>query len=35
MKDAYEILVENLKRRNYLGDLGVDGKIISKCILKK
>jgi hypothetical protein len=30
----YTNLSENLKERNHLGDLGVDGNIILKCVLK-
>jgi hypothetical protein len=33
MRIAFTILIENLKERNHLEHLGVDGKIISKWIL--
>jgi hypothetical protein len=29
MRDSYKILVENLKGREHLGDLGADGRIYS------
>ena len=32
---AYRILVENLKERDHLQDLGIDGRILIKRILKK
>jgi hypothetical protein len=35
MRDSYRILVGNLKGRDHLGDLGIDGRIILKWILKK
>jgi hypothetical protein len=34
MKNVYRIIVENLKRRDQMGDLGVDAMIILKQILK-
>jgi hypothetical protein len=34
-REGYRILVENLKKRNYLEDLGVDRRIILERILKK
>jgi hypothetical protein len=33
-RGAYRILVERPEGRNHLGDPGVDGRIISKWILK-
>jgi hypothetical protein len=34
-RDVYEaFLLGNLKERDYLGDLGIDGRIISKLITK-
>jgi hypothetical protein len=35
MRNAYTILVENLKGRDHSEDLGVDGKIILEWILGK
>jgi hypothetical protein len=35
MRNAYKILSESRKRRDNVEDLGVDGKIISQCILEK
>jgi hypothetical protein len=35
MRSAYKILVRDLKRRNHLRDLGIDGMIILKWILKE
>jgi len=35
MRNAYRILVESLKRRDYSEDLDVDGKIILQWILSK
>jgi hypothetical protein len=35
MKNAYRILVGNLKRREHLEDIGVDEKIILKWIFNK
>jgi hypothetical protein len=35
MKNAYKILIRNLKERDRLGDVGVDGRIILQRILKK
>jgi hypothetical protein len=32
---AYKVLAENLQQRIHLEDLGKDGKIIFRCILKK
>jgi hypothetical protein len=32
---APKLLMEKLERRDYLGDLSVDMKIILKCMLKK
>jgi hypothetical protein len=34
-RNAYNILVENLKGRDHMEDLGVDGKIILEWILRK
>ena len=34
-RDAYRILVENLKKRVHLEDLDVDGRLILERILKK
>jgi hypothetical protein len=34
MRNAYRNLVENLKERGQLRDLGLDGRIILKCSLK-
>jgi hypothetical protein len=33
--NSYRMLVENTELRQYLGDLGVDGRIILKLIIKK
>jgi hypothetical protein len=35
MRNTYSILLENLKRRDHLEDLGIDGKIILQLILGK
>jgi hypothetical protein len=35
MGNAYAYLSENLKGRDHLEDLGVDGRIILECILGK
>jgi hypothetical protein len=35
MRTIYKILMENIKGRDHLGDIGVDWKIILKWILKK
>jgi hypothetical protein len=35
MRNAYRILVGNLKRKDPLVDVGVDGRIILKHILNK
>jgi hypothetical protein len=35
MRNAYSILPENLKGRDYLRDKGVDGRIILKWTVKK
>jgi hypothetical protein len=34
MRNAYKIFIRNPQGKNHLGDLGVDGRIILKCILK-
>jgi hypothetical protein len=34
-RNAYKILAESLKGRNYLGDVGVDLRIILKQMLEK
>jgi hypothetical protein len=34
-KDVYRVLVEKLKERNHLGDPGIDGRIITRCIFRK
>jgi hypothetical protein len=34
MRNSYKILVRNLKERDRLGVLGVDGRTILKCIVK-
>jgi hypothetical protein len=33
--NAYRILVEKPERKNHLGDIGIDGSIILKCMLQK
>jgi hypothetical protein len=35
IRNAYEILVKNLKRRGHLADVDVDGRIMLKWILNK
>jgi hypothetical protein len=35
MRNAYKILVENVKGRDDVGDLGIDGRIIKKEITKE
>jgi hypothetical protein len=35
MANAYKILLENLKGRDHLEDLGIDGRIILEYILEK
>jgi hypothetical protein len=35
MRNSYDILLENLKGRDYLEELGIDKKIISEWILGK
>jgi hypothetical protein len=35
MIDVSKYMSENLNRRDHLGDLGVEGRIILKLILKK
>jgi hypothetical protein len=35
MRNAYKILVGTLKRRDHVGDISVNGRIILKWILKK
>jgi hypothetical protein len=35
MRNVYEILVRKLKGKNHLGDIGIEGRIISKWILRK
>jgi hypothetical protein len=35
MRNAYKVLVENLKGRDYAENLGVDGRIILEWILGK
>jgi len=35
MRNAYTILVRNEKERDQVGDVGVDKRIILKCILNK
>jgi hypothetical protein len=34
-RNAYKILAKNLKGKDYLGDIDVDGRIILKRILRK
>ena len=34
-RGVYRILVGNLRERHHLGDPGVDGKIILRCIFRK
>jgi hypothetical protein len=34
-RDAYRVLVVNLGKRDHLEDLGVDKRMILKCIFKK
>jgi hypothetical protein len=34
-RNVYKILVKNLKGRDHLENLGVDGRIIFKCALNK
>jgi hypothetical protein len=34
-KGAYRASVGNLRERNHLEDLGIDGRVILKCIFKK
>ena len=34
-RDVYRVLVGNLRVRNHLGDPGVDGRIILRCIFRK
>jgi hypothetical protein len=35
MRNRYKILIENLKGRNDVGSLGVDGRIIKKEFIKE
>jgi len=35
LRNAYKILIGNPEGRDHLGELGVDGRIILKWILKK
>jgi hypothetical protein len=35
MRNEYKTSVEKLKGRDNLGNLGIDGRITLKCILKK
>jgi hypothetical protein len=35
MRNAYKILVTNLKGRDHMEDFGVDGKVILKWILRE
>jgi hypothetical protein len=35
MRNPYNILVRKPEGKNHLEDLGIDGKVILKCILKK
>jgi len=34
-RGVYRVLVGNLKERDRLGDPGIDGRIILRCILRK
>jgi hypothetical protein len=35
VRNAYRILLKDLKDRDYLGDLGIDWRIILKWVLKE